>query len=356
MVSRFKEYIARGAQDSALQCHTYIVAEAGVNHDGRLDKALRLVDVAAEAGADAVKFQAFHAAKMTAYGAPKATYQVERTPKGETQEQMLEKYELSPNAFAKLAEHARSRGIDFICTPFDGESVDVVASLDPAAIKVSSGDITDHPLLERIGSKGYAVILSSGMSTLGDIEAALGVLRKTQASPIVVLHCTSNYPANPKDINLRAMETIRRAFAVPVGYSDHTLGTEISVAAVAMGAAVIEKHFTLNRTDEGPDHAMSLTPEELQLMVRSIRLVEQALGDGVKRVADSELSTKLVARKSVHLAVDVAEGEILSEEKLCCMRPGDGIAPSMIGVVIGRRVGRKLPAGHKLDWQDILGG
>ncbi|QUL99577.1 MAG: N-acetylneuraminate synthase [Candidatus Fermentithermobacillus carboniphilus] len=338
---------------TSLLRQTYIIAEAGVNHDGKLDKALRLVDVAAEAGADAVKFQAFRAAKMTSSIAPKAAYQLERTARDETQEEMLKKYELSDEAFAKLAEHARARGIDFICTPFDEESVELVAALQPAAIKVSSGDLTNHPLLKRIASKGYPVILSSGMATLGEVESALHVVENARPSLVIVLHCTSSYPADPKDVNLRAMETIRRAFAIPVGYSDHTLGIEVAIAAVALGACVIEKHFTLSRLDEGPDHAMSLEPIELQALVRSVRIVEQALGNGVKRVTDSEMDTRISARKSIHLAVDVSEGEVITLEKLCCLRPGDGISPSLLDLVVGRRARRQLAAGHKLNWQDI---
>lgn len=352
-MSKLNEYLRASPSGALSLQHVYIIAEAGINHDGTLDKALRLIDVAAAAGADAVKFQVFNTKRMTSSTAPKASYQVERTSKDETQAEMLKNYELPAGAFAKLADHAQTRGIDFICTPFDEESVDIVAALKPAAIKVSSGDLTNHPLLKRIAVKGRTVILSAGMSTLGEIEAALRVVQDAHAPQVVVLHCTSNYPVDPKDVNLRAMETIRRAFAVPVGYSDHTLGTEVAIAAVAMGASVIEKHFTLSRSDEGPDHAMSLEPRELQTLVHSIRLVEQALGDGVKRVVDSELNTKAVARKSIHLAVDVAEGETLSLEKLCYMRPGDGIPPSMVDLVIGRRTCRRLLAGHKLTWQDI---
>lgn len=331
----------------------YIIAEAGVNHDGDLEKAMRLIDVAADSGADAVKFQAFRASQMASSSAPKAAYQLERTDAGQSQMEMLQQYELSREAFEMLAEHARARGIDFICTPFDDESVDLVADLHPAAIKVSSGDLTNHPLLRRIASKGYPVILSSGMSTLGEIEDALQVVRAAKPPLVIVLHCTSNYPASPESVNLRAMDTIRRAFAVPVGYSDHTTGLEIPIAAAALGACVIEKHFTLNKKDAGPDHAMSLEPDELQALVRSVRVVELALGDGIKRVVDSEVDTRVAARKSIHLSESVQAGEVLSLEKLRFMRPGNGIPPSMTDFVIGRRARYALPKGHQLRFSDI---
>ena len=252
-----------------------------------------------------------------------------------------------------LADHARSRGIDFICTPFDDESVDLVADLRPAAIKVSSGDLTNHPLLSRIASKGYPVILSTGMSTLGEIEEALNVVRAAKPPGVIVLHCTSNYPTNPESANLRVIETIKRAFNVPVGYSDHTTGLEVAVAAVALGACVIEKHFTLNKSDTGPDHAMSLEPDELRALVRSIRTVELALGDGVKRVIDSESDIRIAARKSIHLSKSVQPNEVLTLDKICFLRPGDGIPPSLARYIIGRRVRHGLPMGHQLRFSDI---
>lgn len=352
-MSKFGEYYDTYLSVAVPNPKVYIIAEAGVNHDGNLDKAMKLVDVAADAGADAVKFQAFRANRMTSSAAPKATYQLEQTDAEESQMEMLEKFELPEKAFYDLANHARNRGIDFVCTPFDEESLELVAALKPAAIKVSSGDLTNHPFLRNVASKGYPVILSSGMSTIGEVEDALRIVRSVGLLDIVLLHCTSNYPASPENVNLRAMNTLRQSFAVPVGYSDHTVGLEISIAAVAIGALVIEKHFTLKKSDRGPDHAMSLEPYELEALVSSIRVVERALGDGVKRVDRSELDTRIAARKSIHLAMAVSEGEVLSADKLCYLRPGDGIPPSMMNLVVGRQARSCLPAGHKLLIRDL---
>lgn len=352
-MSKFGEYYDTYLPVAVPNPNVYIIAEAGVNHDGNFDKAMKLIDVAADAGADAVKFQVFRAKRMTSSAAPKAAYQLKRTDAKESQMEMLAKCELSDEAFYDLANYARNRGIDFVCTPFDEESLELVAFLRPAAIKVSSGDLTNHPFLRVAASKGYPMIISCGMSTIGEVEDALFVVRSAGCLDIVVLHCTSNYPASPESVNLRAMDTLRQAFAVPIGYSDHTVGLDIPIAAAAMGASVIEKHFTLRKSDRGPDHAMSLEPHELQALVSSIRVVERALGDGVKRVDRSELDTRLAARKSIHLAVAVSQGEVLSADKLCHLRPGDGISPSMIDLVIGRRVRSCLPAGHKLSLRDL---
>ena len=320
--------------------HVFIIAEAGVNHNGNEAIAHKLVDAAAEAGADAVKFQTFRASELVSARAPKALYQRRTTVVTESQLSMIRRLELDETAHRSLMEHCSQRGIRFLSSPFDLHSIDFLHSLGLEAFKIPSGEITNIPYLRRIGSCGVPVILSTGMSVLGEIEKALEVLEHvgTPRERITLLHCTTEYPAPVGEINLRAMETLLQAFPgiAGVGYSDHTQGIHIPVAAAAMGACVIEKHFSLDRNMEGPDHKASLEPDELASMVRAIRDVERARGDGIKRPTDSELSNIRVARKSLVAARPIQKGEVFSEENLTVKRPGTGVSPLLWDDYIGR--------------------
>lgn len=332
---------------------TYIIAEAGVNHNGSLDMAKQLIDVAVEAGANAVKFQTFNAEKLVNRSAPKAVYQTKTTDASESQFDMIKKLELDESAHRELIEHCRRQDIQFLSTPFDLGSVDLLyKTFDLPILKLPSGEITNAPLLLKAAQTGKPIILSTGMSTLGEIESALGVLAFGYSNPpekpsikafqnafnsetgqlilkekVTLLHCTTEYPSPFEDVNLRAMDAIRSAFALPVGYSDHTPGIAISVAAVARGAGVIEKHFTLDRNLPGPDHKASLEPDELKLLVQSIRQVEISLGSGLKLPANSELKNVRIARKSLIAAKDIKKGEQFSEYNILVKRPGEGISP-----------------------------
>lgn len=320
--------------------HVFIIAEAGVNHNGNEAIAHKLVDAAAEAGADAVKFQTFRASELVSASAPKALYQQRTTDVAESQLSMIRRLELNETAHRSLMEHCSQRGIRFLSSPFDLHSIDFLHSLGLETFKIPSGEITNIPYLRRIGNCGVPVILSTGMSVLGEIEKALEVLEHvgTPRERITLLHCTTEYPAPVGEINLRAMETLLRAFPgiAGVGYSDHTQGIHIPVAAAAMGACVIEKHFSLDRNMEGPDHKASLEPDELASMVRAIRDVERARGDGIKRPTDSELSNIRVARKSLVAARPIQKGEVFSEENLTVKRPGTGVSPLLWDDYIGR--------------------
>lgn len=315
-----------------------IIAEAGVNHNGDLALAKQLIDVAAEAGADLVKFQTFSADRLATRAAKKADYQIQTTGSIETQHQMLSRLELSSEMHHALIEHCAARSIGFFSTGFDNESVDFLVSLGQSHFKIPSGEITNLPYLRHIGQFGKAVILSTGMATLGDIEAAIAVLEQagTPRALITVLHCTTEYPTPMTEVNLRAMQSIRAAFGVAVGYSDHTPGTEVAIAAAALGATVIEKHFTLDFNLPGPDHKASLEPYELKAMVTAIRNIEIALGDGVKRLTPSEVRNKPIARKSLVARKTIKMGEVFSAENITCKRPGTGISPMRWNEVIGR--------------------
>lgn len=348
------------------QLCTYIIAEAGVNHNGSLEQAVRLVDAAAEAGADAVKFQTFKADQLVSRNAAKAKYQARTTEAAESQHAMIKKLELDEAAHEVLAQHCRARGIEFLSTPFDLGSLEMlVRKFDVSRIKLSSGDLTNAPLLLAAARSGKTVILSTGMSTLEEIEEALGVLafgyiednkqpsvaafqqafaatigKNALAERVSLLHCTTEYPAPFAEINLRAMHTLREKFGLTVGYSDHTPGIAIPVAAVAMGAAIIEKHFTLGRNLPGPDHKASLEPDELKRMVQSIREVELALGSPVKQPSASELKNKPVARKSLVALQAIRKGETFTPENLGIKRPGDGISPVHYWEWLGKRTER----------------
>lgn len=316
----------------------FVIAEAGVNHNGSLDLARRLVDVAAEAGADAVKFQTFKADKLVSKGAQKADYQKQTTSAEESQYAMIKKLELDEAAHRELIRYCHEKQIMFLSTPFDHDSIDMLNNFGMLIFKIPSGEITNLPYLRHIGSLGKEVILSTGMATLGEIEDALDVLIQagTSKEKITVLHATTEYPCPIDEVNLRAMSTIFHAFGIRVGYSDHTQGIEVPVAAVALGACVIEKHFTLDRTMEGPDHKASLEPHELKEMVRSIRRVSQALGDGMKRPSKSEQRNIAVARKSIVAARQIKVGEMFSEDNITIKRPGNGINPMRWDEVLGQ--------------------
>lgn len=314
-----------------------IIAEAGVNHNGDLQLARKLIDCAARAGADLVKFQTFSAARLATREAKKAAYQSANTSGGESQLNMLRRLELTPPMHEELIAHCRERNIAFFSTGFDLESIDLLVSLGQELFKVPSGEITNLPYLRHIGRLGKDVILSTGMATLGEIEEALNALEAagTARDRITLLHCTTEYPAPLGEVNLRAMRGMHAAFGVPVGYSDHTQGIEVSVAAVALGATVIEKHFTLDRNLPGPDHKASLEPQELTALVSAIRGVEKALGDGIKRPTASEFRNRAVARKSIVAKVSIARGELITAEKLSAKRPGTGLSPMLWDQVVG---------------------
>lgn len=319
--------------------HTYIIAEAGVNHNGSLDIARQLIDAAFKAGADAVKFQTFKADTLVTKKAEKAEYQKARDKGKESQYEMIKRYELDFDAHSELQDYCGRVGIEFLSSPFDLDSVDLLAKLGMNLFKIPSGEITNLPFLRKIGALRKDVILSTGMSNLDEIHRALEVLvtSGTEKERITVLHCNTEYPTPFSDVNLTAMKTIARESGVRVGYSDHTVGIEVAVAAVALGATIIEKHFTVSRDMEGPDHMASLEPSELTQMVTAIRNIELAMGDGEKRPSTSEEKNISIARKSIVAAKEIKRGELLSSENLTVKRPGTGISPmewdSILGLV-----------------------
>jgi N-acetylneuraminate synthase len=354
---------------------TFIIAEAGVNHNGSLDTALRLIDAARAAGADAVKFQTFKSESVISRQALKADYQVATTGRGESQLEMVRKLELDVAAHLRLNEHCKSSGIGFLSTPFDEDSVDLLVDrLDVPLLKVPSGEITNGPLLLKIARTRKPAILSTGMSDLGDVETALGVLafgylnsdkgpgidafseayrsREGQtalAKNVTLLHCTTEYPAPFEDVHLRVMDTLRTAFGLPVGYSDHTPGIEVPVAAVARGAVIIEKHFTLDCRQEGPDHRASLEPAMLKAMVQAIRHTESSLGGHIKSVTPSEAKNRPIARKSLVAARDIARGEIFTPQNLTAKRPGTGVSPMNFWRYLGEQSRRDYRADDLID-------
>lgn len=325
--------------------HTIIIAEAGVNHNGSLPLARDMVSAAAEAGADYVKFQTAVPDLVISSIAPKAEYQKATTGAEESQLEMCRAIHLPLDDYAPLAELCRECGIGFMSTPFDLVSIDCLAPLGMDFWKIPSGEITNLPYLRKIGSRGEKVILSTGMSTLDEVEQAVKVLEQagTPRSQIILLHCTTQYPTEPADVNLRAMDALATLGCAAVGYSDHTRGITIPIAAVARGARVIEKHFTLSRALPGPDHKASLEPSELKAMVDAIRATEEALGSGEKRVAPSEAPNITVARKSIVAARPIVAGEIFTEDNITVKRPGNGISPMLWDSVIGQRAGRDFP-------------
>ena len=331
----------------------FIIAEAGVNHNGDMQTAKALVDAAAEAGADAVKFQTFRAQELVSTSTPKAKYQTESTGAHESQFDMIKKLELSSSVHAALVQRCRERGILFLSTAFDTESADLLETFSMPAYKIPSGEITNWPFLEYLASKNKPIILSTGMSDLGEVEEAVGVLRAAKCSELVILHCTSSYPTPPASVNLRAMQTIADTFHTPVGLSDHTMGIEISLAATALGASVIEKHFTIDRSLPGPDHKASLEPGELRSMVQGIRNVEAALGDGKKHAMQAEEDVKNVARRSIVARLTIPKGTRIAKDMLAFKRPGTGIPPSQLSAVVGRGAARTIPADSLIQLVDL---
>ena len=309
--------------------HTIIIAEAGVNHNGSIELAKKLIDVAAEGGVDFVKFQTFKAETLVTQTADKAEYQKEITDTDETQFEMIKKLELDRNAHETLIEYCKQKDIQFLSTAFDHGSIELLAKLDIPFYKIPSGEITNLPYLRHIGRMSKPIIMSTGMSSLEEVRDALNVLIESGAEKeqITILHCNTEYPTPMEDVNLKAMITIRDELGVNVGYSDHTLGIEIPIAAAAMGATVIEKHFTLDRTLPGPDHAASLEPHELKKMVSAIQNIEKAMGDGIKKSSPSEIKNMSIARKSIVAKKPIKKGELFSEENLTIKRPGTGISP-----------------------------
>ena len=315
----------------------FIIAEAGVNHNGSVELAKKLIDVAVESGANAVKFQTFKTESLVSKNAQKADYQKKTTDKDESQFDMIKKLELDTNTHRELIEYCRTKNIMFLSTPFDHDSIDMLNKLGLEIFKIPSGEITNLPYLRHIGSLNKKVILSTGMADIGEIEDALDILSEagTQKENITVLHANTMYPTPMEDVNLKAMVTIGNTFDIQFGYSDHTLGIEVDIAAVAMGASVIEKHFTLDKTMEGPDHKASLEPDELKAMVKSIRNIEKALGSSMKKPSKSEKPNMLIARKSIVANRYIRKGEILNEDNLAIKRPGNGISPMQWDEVVG---------------------
>ena len=314
----------------------YIIAEAGVNHNGRLDLALKLCDAAKEAGVDAVKFQTWKTEKIVTKSAAKAAYQEENTGCDQSQFEMLKELELSYSDFEKINDYCKKIGVQFLSTPDEEESLDFLCSMNLPFVKIGSGEVTNIPYLRVIGSKHQKVVISTGMSTLADVEKAYNTLIESGAPEVALLHCTTNYPCPYDEVNLQAMQTLKAAFKCQVGYSDHTMGIEVPIAAVAMGAEIIEKHFTLDRTMDGPDHQASLEPQELKQMVKSIRNIEQSMGDGIKRPNASEQKNAEVVLKRIIAKEPIKKGDILSENNLTLLRSSDGIPAKFWDLVANR--------------------
>jgi N,N'-diacetyllegionaminate synthase len=332
----------------------FVIAEAGVNHNGDLEMALKMVDVAAAAGADAVKFQTFNAESLATETAPKAGYQAANTDPAESQLTMLRRLELSERAHREIAARCQERGIVFLSTAFDEPSAEFLNHLGVVAFKIPSGELTNIPFLQQIARYGRPLIVSTGMACLGEVETACSAISSAGNHQFALLHCVSSYPAQAEDVNLRAINTLSAAFAVPVGYSDHTRGLEVPFAAVALGACIIEKHFTLDRHLPGPDQQVSLEPKELTELVRGIRSVEAAMGDGLKIPTEAEKETASVSRKSLIAATDIPAEAILSREMVAIKRPGTGLAPAMLDAVIGRKTRRTISAGELITMEALI--
>ena len=318
---------------------TFIIAEAGANHNGKIEIARKLIDVAVEAGVDAVKFQTFKAKNIVSKYANKAEYQQKTTNSKESQFEMIKNLELDTTTHKKLITYCRKKNIIFLSSPFDNYSIDLLNDLGLEIFKIPSGEITNLPYLRKIGGLKKKIIISSGMADLDEIENALNILINsgTKKDNITVLHCNTEYPTPMKDVNLTAMQTIQQAFKIKVGYSDHTLGIEVPIAAVAMGAKVIEKHYTLDKNMEGPDHKASIEPDELKQMVKAIRNIEIALGNGIKQPSPSEIKNILIVRKSIVAVKNIKKGDIFTENNIAVKRPGNGISPIKWEKIIGRK-------------------
>jgi N,N'-diacetyllegionaminate synthase len=333
--------------------HVFVIAEAGVNHNGDITRALEMVDIASDCGADGIKFQSFNTEKLVTKNAPTAAYQQENTGDG-NQYNMLKSLELTLEQQRRLQMRCAEKDIVFLSTPFEEESADLLDGLSVPAYKISSGEITNLPFLAHVARKGRPIILSSGMANLGEVENAVRCIEKNGNNEIILLHCVSNYPADPAEVNLLAMQTLQMAFGYPVGYSDHTLGSAVSIASVALGAVMIEKHFTLSRELPGPDHVASLEPDELKQMIADIRAVSSAFGDGIKRRKASEENAAQVVRKSLVTTRPLKAGDVIDESSLRSLRPGNGISPTYIHVVVGRNASRDIEEGSMLSWNDLI--
>lgn len=327
----------------------FVIAEAGVNHNGDIEIAKQLIDAASEAGADAVKFQTFQADSLVCRTAKKAEYQLETTDRTETQYDMLKKLELTPQMHRELIEHCLKKNIMFLSTPFDLESIKLLSELGMQIYKIPSGEITNLPYLREIAKQQKKIILSTGMSSMDEVKAAVNVLKNNGTEDITLLHCNTQYPTPISDVNLLAMVKMREETGLPVGYSDHTQGIEVPIAAAALGAEVIEKHFTLDRKMEGPDHKASLEPQELMQMVVGIRKIESALGSKIKQVSESEMTNVAIVRKSIVAAANIKRGEKYTEKNITTKRPATGISPMLWDEIIGKTADRD----YKVD--EIIG-
>jgi len=332
----------------------FIIAEAGVNHNGDIKIAHKLIDAAVNAKADAVKFQTFNVDNLVTKSAPKADYQIKNTGSNETQYEMLESLQLSKNDFIELQKHCDEKKILFLSSPFDMESIDLLCDINVSALKIPSGEITNLPLLKYAANSHIPLIISTGMSTLVEIKLALDTINETGNKELILLHCVSNYPAADNESNLKAIDTLYKNFNIPIGFSDHSLGKNISLAAVARGACVIEKHLTIDKKMSGPDHLASLNPNEFQDLVTSIRSVESALGNGEKVMQPSEYSTSLIARKSIFAAKNIEKGKKIEESMIKISRPGTGISPSMLSDVLLSYAENDINKGEMLKLENLL--
>jgi len=345
----------------------FIIAEAGINHNGSVKIAKKMVEAAKDAGADAVKFQTFQVDRLITRAAKKTDYQIQTTGSNETQFEMLKRFQLSPDDFEELYQYCHERKIIFMSTPFDEESVDMLDALGMKIFKIPSGEITNKPLIQHVAKKGKPIVLSTGMSYLEEVDRAITWMMEVQSnvnsegqsfgyplsSSPVLLHCVSSYPAAFEELNLMAMKTMKDTFLLPVGFSDHTLGVEASIAAVALGASIIEKHFTLDRRMEGPDHRASLEVSEMKEMIRAIRNIEVALGNGIKKPAASEKDNRTLVRKSIVAAKNIKAGEKIGFHELAIKRPGTGIPPEYLETVIGMIAIRPIAADSIITWEDL---
>lgn len=332
----------------------FIIAEAGVNHNGDLNLAYKMVDKAKEAGVDCIKFQTFKTEKIISKNTEMADYQKENTNNNESQYEMVKKLELSYEDFRKIKNYCEQKEIIFLSTPDEKESLDfLVDELKVSTIKVGSGEITNYLYLKEIAKKNKEIILSTGMSTLGEVEKALEIIREYNNKKVILLHCTTNYPCPMEEVNLKAMLTLKEAFKTEIGYSDHTLGTEVAIAAVVMGAKVIEKHFTLDKNMEGPDHKASLDPKELKIMVEQIRNIEKALGDGIKKPNKSEEKIKKVVRRRILISKELKKGHVLTEDDLILKRSNSGIEADFIDLVLNKKLKIDMKEDSSLTWEDM---
>ncbi len=331
----------------------FVIAEAGVNHNGSLDMALQMVDAAAKAGADAIKFQTFKAHKVASIDAPKAGYQLRTTDPNESQQKMLKRIELRDSDYREIKKRCERKGIMFLSTPYDIQSLDLLVKMGVSAIKISSTDLTNPILLENASKTALPIICSTGMADMFEVRSAVETMQGAGCNQLALLHCVSGYPADVSTVNLKAMHSMAREFSIPVGYSDHTMGIEVPIAAAALGACIIEKHFTLDRKMSGPDHEASCEPDELASMCKAIRNVQSAIGDGTKKPTAIELANRKKVRRSLAAAKSLEAGTVLTTEMLTALRPGTGISPMEINEVIGRTLSTPLDACELLAWEDL---